>query len=466
MKISLLFKSMGRAIIGILFLLLVLHSTAQTKKVVGQLSSDTADLTILNIFPDAYPNVSVVFKAENRNGEPVWNLTKGKMSVKEDARQCDVISIEEISKNKPINIGLVIDHSGSMLDDYSVFYGPNGQPLFTFDQDFKIVYPAGYKSPMDNARAAVRSFVSTFNSSKDFISVIGFSSQVDKPLPLTQNISQINSVVDSMKADESTALYDAMIAGLEEVRKADGIKVLVALTDGQDNLSKSTWKDVVAAANKYEIPIYIVGLGNVTTDTLSQIAKSTKGQFYFTTTSNSLSTVYTAISKQIQAFYELLYRSPNLTSISNTREIEVSFNIDSIYLNTNPSTANFPAEVVQLVARKEKQRQYLLYGGIALAVLAAAGTLLYRFKKQSLHKLKPAISKVYPNPSNGIVNIEYKAEGGQLQIMNINGQVERSFEITGVETRFDLTNLQNGTYLAVIRTAGGQSNAIKFVIQK
>jgi hypothetical protein len=40
----------------------------QTEKVQGNLSTaDTADLTILNIYPDSFPNVSVVFKPKLRN---------------------------------------------------------------------------------------------------------------------------------------------------------------------------------------------------------------------------------------------------------------------------------------------------------------------------------------------------------------------------------------------------------------
>src|SRR5688572_5608840 len=81
----------------------------QTQIVKGNLSTvDTADLTILNIYPDSFPNVSVVFKAETRKGEPVWNLTVEKMIVKENAQNCDVISLEQISKYKPINLGIVI----------------------------------------------------------------------------------------------------------------------------------------------------------------------------------------------------------------------------------------------------------------------------------------------------------------------------------------------------------------------
>jgi len=439
----------------------------QTEKVKGNLSTiDTADLTILNIYPDSFPNVSVVFKAETRKGEPVWNLPKEKMTVKENSQNCDVISLEQISKNKPINLGIVIDHSGSMQQDNSQLFDKDGNALFSFDANFQPVFPKGYIAPIDNAKSAVKTFVATFNTKKDFISVVGFSNVVDKKLPLTQNISQINSLIDSMSADFSTALYDAMITSIDEIKKANGVKVLVVLTDGQDNSSKSKWNDVVDKANKENIPIFIIGLGDVNIDTLTLIAKSTKGKFYFTQSSNSLNTVYAEISKQVQAFYNLVYSSTNFSSADSTRQIELSFDIDSIYLVTNAASSNFPTEVVEFVAKKEREKQYLLYGGIALAVLIVAGTLLFYFQRRKRNKNQPNIKNLFPNPTDGKINLDYESGTGQLQIVNLSGQVTKTIEINGTETQFDLTDLKDGNYIAVIQADGQQSNAIKFILQR
>ena len=439
----------------------------QTEKIKGNLSTvDTADLTILNIYPDSFPNVSVVFKAETRKGEPVWNLTKEKMTVKENSQKCDVISLEQISKNKPINLGIVIDHSGSMQVDYSQLYDKKGNPLFSYDANLQPIPPKDYIAPIDNAKSAVKTFVSTFNTQKDFISVVGFSNIVDNRLPLTQDILQINSLVDAMTADFSTALYDAMITSIEEIKKADGVKVLVVLTDGQDNSSISKWNDVVDKANKENIPIYIIGLGDINIDTLTLIANSTKGKFYFTQSSNSLNTVYAEISKQVQAFYNLVYSSTNFSSADSTRQIELSFDIDSIYLVTNAASSNFPKEVVEFIAKKEKEKQYLLYGGMALALLITTGTLFFYFQRRNRNKNQPNIKKLFPNPTDGNINLDYESGTGQLQIMNLSGQVVKTIEINGTQTQFDLTDLQAGNYFAVIQANGQQSNAIKFIMQR
>ena len=359
-----------------------LATYGQVEKVKGRLFSDTTDLKIINVYPDSFPNISVVFKAERRNGEPLWNLTKDKMKVQENTQHCNVVSLEQISKNKPINIGIVIDHSGSMqYDDYQL-YDKSGNYLLKFDENGSFIYPNNYIAPIDNAKSAVKTFASSFNTRKDFISVIGFSRTVDKKLPLTQDISKINLVVDSMVADYSTALYDAMIFGIEEIKNANGIKVLVVLTDGQDNSSQSKWTDVIERATITNIPVYIIGLGDVNVDILKSIADSTKGQFYFTQSSNSLNTVYAEISRQVQAFYNLVYHSTNFSSADSSRTIELSFDIDSIYLVTDPVKTTLPLEVVEFIAGKEKEKQYILYGGIALCLLVGSGILLFYFKRK------------------------------------------------------------------------------------
>ena len=459
---------MRKLLLTLIIALSISNLFSQSDKVKGNISTiDTADLNILNIYPDSFPNVSVVFKAETRKGEPVWNLTKEKMKVQENKQNCEVISLEQISKNKPINLGIVIDHSGSMEEDPALLIDKNGNFLFSFDENGKATYPKGYKQPLENAKAAVKDFVKSFNNQKDFISIIGFSSIVDKKLALSQNVTEINATIDSMKADNMTALYDAMITALDEIKNANGIKVLVVLTDGQDNVSKAKWKDVIKKANKEEIPIYIIGLGDVSRDILENICVATKGHFYFTTSSSSLSNIYADISKKVQAFYNLVYHSVNFSSADTSRQIEVSFDSDSLFLVTNKSQENFPKEVVAIIEKKEKQKDYLLYGGIATVILISAGTLQFKFRRKSIPKPKaPSITKLYPNPTNGFINIEYSGEAGKLLIHNMNGQLVQTIDINSTNLHLDISHLQNGNYIATIQTANQISNPMKITLLK
>lgn len=438
--------------ISLLLIFTIVFSTtfAQNYKVKGGLSSvDTAELTVLNIYPDSFPNVSVVFRAERRNGEPVWGLTKEKMKVAENGIPCTVISVEPISQHKPISLGIVIDHSGSMsIDMMQVYSG---------------AMTAG-PTPIDNAKKAVKKFVTGFNSKKDKISVVGFSSRVDKVLPLSQDTSLINAVVDSMYADNSTALYDAMLEGISQIASKGSLRVLIVLTDGMDNASASKPEDVVQRAQNEDIPVYIIGLGMVDSGTLKYIAKKTRGQYFYTSSSSSLSSIYALISKRVQAYYDLVYTSANMSMADSTRILELSFDVDSLYLTTQPDTLQLPAEVIAHMQQKERQKQYILYGGAATAALAGVGVLLFFFVWRK--KKKPAILKLYPNPSAGVVNLEYDSPAGSLLVADINGYFQMEQAIDGDKLQVDMSRLTDGEYITWIYADGQRSERVKFIIKR
>lgn len=438
----------------------------QTEKVKGELTTtDTVNLTIINIFPDSFPRVSVVFKAETESKNPTWSLTKEKMIVKENSQPCKVISLEQISKNKAINLGIVIDHSESMLYDRNQLYDTNGVPQFTLDENGFFIPPNDYNAPINFAKQAVKNFIKSFNTQKDYINIVGFSSRPDKILPLTQDTSKINSLIDSMEADYATALYDAMLASIDEVKKGEGIKVLIVLTDGMDNQSIYKWEDVIDKANNENIPIYIIAIGDADTDILSKIADATKGKLYYTT-AVVLDNVYDEISKKVQSFYNLVYESSNFSASDSVRKIELSFDIENIYLNTSPEIADFPIEVIEYINKKEKEKEYLFYGGIALVSLIAAGSLLLYYQRKKGINVQPTISNLYPNPTNGIINIESETSQGLLQITNLNGQIVKTFDIPNSNNQFDLSDLQDGNYIAFIETNGQRSKGTKLILKR
>ena len=68
--------------------------------------------------------------------------------------------------------------------------------------------------------------------------------------------------------------------------------------------------------------------------------------------------------------------------------------------------------------------------------------------------------KLYPNPGNGLVNIEYlpasgHASVGTLQIFDLSGKMQMEQPFNGNRFSVDLTALAPGVYLAQIRSAGG-----------
>jgi len=354
------------------------------KQIRGHLKTrDSIEFSIINVLPDSFPTISIIFKGHKVNGDPLWNLKKEDFKVSENGEDSNVKSLSPISRNKPINIGIVIDHSGSMLEDPSLLYDKNGNELFSYDTNtFELVLPNDYVAPIDNGKATTKDFANSFNFKKDFISIIGFSSTVDKILPLTNNKEKIDSVINSMEADSLTALYDAMLTGLNQLNTRNGVNVLVALTDGQNNKSKSTWNDVTKKAIILDIPIYIIGLGNVNKDTLQMIADGTNGQFIYTETSKSFSDIYTRISKEIQSFYDLRYESRNLSAIESKRNLTITFLPNDTKSDTLNYRFELPDEVIAYLKNKSKRTNYIIGTSVVSAVALTTGTILFRRRRR------------------------------------------------------------------------------------
>jgi Ca-activated chloride channel homolog len=447
----------------LLFLGLQTGAFAQTQKVQGQISSKTAaELTILSIVPDSFPTISAVFRAETSKGEPVWNLTKEKMRVMENDEACEVISLRPIAQEKPIVMAVVIDHSGSM-DPTAYFDFMTGN------------YTTSKGSALDDAKKSAISFFKKFDFAKDYMSVIGFSSEVSQVLPASHDLRAMTKMVDKMQPDGGTALYDGIAKALEEVKKQDGLPVVVALTDGQDNASiHANASSIIDDAKKAEIPIYMIGLGDVDERSMKNIAQSTGGNYYHTKSSKKLAEVYAQISRSVQAYYELVYRSPHLENATDIADVAIYFDVDSVDLTSHSRRYVTPQAVLDLVAERKvqaeqgQQRNLIIGGTAAGLVLLSAGIVFLYFKRKKPQPTPtgPKIAQLYPNPSHGLVTVVHDATIGEISITGLDGTLLRTTDVTEPQQLLDLTGLPNGTYLVSIVQGGLISNVMKVVIQK
>jgi Ca-activated chloride channel family protein len=471
-----------------LVLFLPFIGLSQSKKIQAGISTkDSSKLSILGVYQDDFPNISVVFRAEKKNGNPVFGLSKKDLTVLENEEECQVISIRELSKQKPINIGIVLDHSGSM--DYDeVQLQRLGYDMFDLLRDAQglIEFPKGYVKPITFAKSALLEFVESFNFKKDNISVVGFSSTVDRTLGLTNNVGKIKRNIRTMKTDGTTAFYDAIIAGLNQLNGAEGMNVIVALTDGNDNASYASLVQTINEAKQMDIPVYVVGLGDVNRAMLSQIATETGGQFFYANSAKSLHAIYEKISEKLQSFYDLVYLSPNLSMGSWDRSLEISFikegqrvvseiehfTIDSTaiaYIKQKNLEAKLREEAARTEAEKaeEAQENAILNSGIGIAALLVAGGIIFYFSRKK-SKPKLSISNVYPNPTANNVSIEIqnnRAIEGKLHVFDMQGNHVLLQDI-GSKAEINLSALANGTYLLRASFDDCQSESIRVVVQK
>jgi Ca-activated chloride channel family protein len=434
-------------------------------------SKDTASLNIIRVYPDDFPKVSIVFNAETNKGEPIWDLSRQQVQIFEGTSPCPIHCLKRISENESVKIGLVVDHSGSMAEDYSQLFNKKGKFIGKYNKYGGIILPKGYISPIDNAKKAVKGFVASMNNDKDSIQVIGFSEKVDKVIPFSNDRALINKQIAAMQPTSLTAFYDAVKVSLEQIKEEKGIKVVIALSDGGDNKSTSNIEEVIALAKALDVPIYTVALGNANKEALSRMSEETGGSFYYTKSSNALSEIYDNIAKKIRSIYELGYSSENLASEAK-RDFKLVFNIDSIYLSNNEISLNLPESVVEHLKQKEKEaeQQLYVYSGMGIALILLAGSLVFLFRKRQSEDPKNKASillKTYPNPFKETLIVNYKIKGTNpvLNLTSLNGSVILTRPLNPSSTSVQLRpyNLEKGTYVLTLVSDAGISNPLSVV---
>ena len=118
-----------------------------------------------------------------------------------------------------------------------------------------------------------------------------------------------------------------MTACMWQTAAQDGAKCVIAFTDGKDNISKCTPGIVAERAQRYNVPIYIIGVGNdLSTSDLQSIAGASGGFYRNVGQISSMSDIYNSIFRQQKEMYLVEYE----TLLQDQKEVLRNFNLDYV----------------------------------------------------------------------------------------------------------------------------------------
>lgn len=359
----------------LMFILTISTLIGNSQNIKTKIKSDTAVVSIIKVMPDSFPNLSVLFNAKNNWGYPVWGIQPNQIKILENKQKCEILQLQQITEKLPINIIVIIDHSTSMISD-------NYSNLTEYDfYLYKDILKQ--KSPLTNAKKAISTFLKNFNKPDDKALIIGFSSTVDLVTNFTNNKMVLGTQMNKLEEDGTTAFYDAISMGIDSLIDKKGINVIVALTDGDDNSSILTAQDIIKKSKEYEIPIYIIGLGDIKKNILESISAATNGMFYYTKSSSSLIEVYDNVAKNLKSIYELKYKSNTLDVNNTNRDISMEFDIDSLFVQSSNIKYEIPYNYIQEKIQEEQTTRNYLWGlGIGVLVLGGGSLVVYKIKKR------------------------------------------------------------------------------------
>jgi hypothetical protein len=474
---------MMRTLYTALLWLLVAYSSASAQNIEDVeteiRTSNQYDLSIIRVYPDSFPQVSAIFQAENELGMPIWEMDVDELTIEENGIDCELLSIRNISKEIPLNIGLVLDASGSMSDvsesEFLAYYGEHYR-----DSVRKFVIyglPFEYeKRPwtdaMDHAKQGLRTFLTEESLGKDSIQLVVFSHQVRVAIPLTSNHRQILEAIDSVVPMMNTAFYDAVVESLNMIESSGDKTVIVALTDGMDNESSSSVRDVIALANERNVKVFIIGLGNVFKRPLEEIADKTGGEFHYTDKPEQLSEIYRTIKKKIKSVYEVRYLSEHDDINDSSIDVQFSFVNDTLTFLNGDFELELPQEALDYIKRRDKIRQ-MRNVMIPVGIVSLIGFTVFairRRKNKTEKKEGVVISKVYPNPFRESFSIDFQSghEGATITDVLVfderNQMVQlqwNSIGINQVSVQIDKPN--PGLHLVMLQTLNAKSQPVKII---
>jgi Ca-activated chloride channel homolog len=234
-------------------------------------------------------------------GKFVEGLTQDNFRVYEDKveQKLAVFKREDI----PVSMGLVIDNSGSMRDKRPRV----NEAALTLVQN---------SNPQDEA------FVVNFND--DFY--------LDLDKDFTNSVPELKEALERIDARGSTALYDAIIGSLDHLKKGSKEKkVLLIVTDGEDNTSRNTLEKTVREIQKTDTVIYTIGLlsqeskksAKTAKRALTEIAMASGGVAYFPENVEDVHAICEQVAHDIRHQYTLAYYPSNSARDGSFRSVHV-----------------------------------------------------------------------------------------------------------------------------------------------
>jgi Ca-activated chloride channel homolog len=229
----------------------------------------------------------------------VTTLERGAFTVFEDGKPQTIISFHH--EDIPVSIGIIIDNSGSM------------------------------REKRNKVNQAALNLVRASNP-KDEVFLVNFNDEYYLDQDFTNDLLKLKEALEKIDARGGTALYDAVVASAEHLKLHARLekKVLLIVTDGEDNASNETLEQAVKQLQQENGPsVYAIGiLGDEehpkrAKRALEIIAQRTGGIAFFPKTLDEVDEISRTVARDIRNQYTIGYHPTNPRGNGGFRQIRV-----------------------------------------------------------------------------------------------------------------------------------------------
>jgi VWFA-related protein len=253
------------------------------------------------VFRKEVDEVTLHATVVNDKRQLVTTLDRTDFAVFEDGQPQKITSFRH--EDIPVAVGIVIDNSGSMRD----------------------------KRPAVNASAI--NFVKSSNP-QDKVFIVNFNEDYFLDQDYTASIPKLKDALERIEARGGTALYDAVVASSDHLKKSGLLekKVLLVVTDGEDNASRESLEQAIRRLQEENGPtVYTIGIlgeehSKRARRALREMAEETGGVAFFPQSLSEVDAITQQIAHDIRNQYTIGYKPTKPQSEGGFRSVKVDAN--------------------------------------------------------------------------------------------------------------------------------------------
>ncbi len=268
-----------------------------------------------------YPDVRLYFSCSDQTGQAV-TISSPTARIRETISggqeiERTVRTVEQLNGNQGLSIDIVVDKSDSMSSSFSQMQSIMAQFVNSLD------YASGDKAE-----------------------IISFDSYIMYMCTYTNDVSLLNNGIFNMSTYGATALYDALLTGINNAGSQAGARCVIGFTDGQDNRSTHSYQEVINIALQKEVPVYLIGFGDVDSYTLDTICRQTGGCYWDVSSLGDLSGIMQQIYSSQKNLICVEYESDTNVSAYSTRTVSCTIS-DSYWQGIVQNTVFTPVQTLK-----------------------------------------------------------------------------------------------------------------------
>jgi VWFA-related protein len=239
----------------------------------------------------------------DKSGKLVTDLQQKAFKVYENGAEQPIKIFRR--EDVPISLGIIVDNSGSMREKRQRVEAAS----------------------LDLVRASNR---------QDEVFIVNFNDDAFLDVPMTNDIKKMEEGIARIDSRGGTAMRDAISMSMDYLRKEAHRqkKVLLVITDGNDNASNMSLEKLVGRAQANEVLVYSIGLLNeeerrearLAKRALDAIARESGGVAFYPKSASEVDAIALQVAHEIRNQYTIAY-SPTVQEMDGSfRQIKVTVN--------------------------------------------------------------------------------------------------------------------------------------------